>query len=336
MGAGKRRGVVRTLITTEDLPVADRFGCFRDIVFHEPSPMTVDCDRPADFSAQIDTADLGAVTMVSLSTRTPGHCEIQRSAALIRRSDPEAYRLVLKLSGRSVLDHNDRQVRLGPGDLVLFDTSRPSHGWRGSGDDRWVMVRFPRDLLPLPTATVQRLVGARFCGRTGIGALLSGFVARTAHDIGHYGPADALRLSTTLLDLLSALLAHELEADGALPSESQQQILLQRIQVFVQQHLSDPGLSPALIAAAHHISARSLHRLFHAHGLTVVGWIRAHRLERCRRDLADPLLCARPVHAIAAQWGFTDAAHFSRTFKAAHGLSPQAYRHARVLSVGGG
>jgi AraC-like DNA-binding protein len=320
--------VVRTLITTEDLPVADRFGYFRDIVFREPSPMTVHCDRPTDFSGQMGKIDLGAVTMVSLSTRAPGRCEIRRDPELIRRSDPEAYRLVLKLCGHSALTHNDHNVTLGPGDLVLFDTSRPAYGWRGSGADQWVMVRFPRDLLPLPTAAVQRLVGARFCGRTGIGALLFGFVSRVAHDTGHYGPADAQRLSTILLDLLGAMLAHELEADRVLSPESHRQVLLHQTQIFVQHRLGDPDLSPGVIAAAHHISARSLHRLYHQHGLTVAGWIRGRRLERCRRDLGDPLLRTRPVHAIAAQWGFTDAAHFSRAFKAAYGVSPQTYRSA--------
>ena len=49
---------MRTLITTEDLPVAERFAYFRDVVFREPSPMAVHCDRPTDFSAQLDKADL--------------------------------------------------------------------------------------------------------------------------------------------------------------------------------------------------------------------------------------------------------------------------------------
>ncbi|GAA2788117.1 hypothetical protein GCM10010470_23340 [Saccharopolyspora taberi] len=56
-------------------------------------------------------------------------------------------------------------------------------------------------------------------------------------------------------------------------------------------------------------------------------WIRQRRLERCRRDLTNPHLRQRPVHAIAARWGFTDPAHFSRIFRAAYGLSPSDYRH---------
>jgi len=39
------------------------------------------------------------------------------------------------------------------------------------------------------------------------------------------------------------------------------------------------------------------------------------------------VLANRPVTAIAARWGFTDAAHFSRIFRAAFGNSPTGYRN---------
>jgi AraC-like DNA-binding protein len=66
----------------------------------------------------------------------------------------------------------------------------------------------------------------------------------------------------------------------------------------------------------------------------VAGWIRARRLERCRHDLADPGMAARPVAAIAARWGFTSAADFSRVFRAAHGVPPAEYRRfARVVNT---
>jgi AraC-like DNA-binding protein len=58
----------------------------------------------------------------------------------------------------------------------------------------------------------------------------------------------------------------------------------------------------------------------------VAGCIRTWRLEHCRRDLADCTLRDRPIHAIAARWGFTSAAHFTRTFRAAYGLTPKDYR----------
>ena len=102
--------------------------------------------------------------------------------------------------------------------------------------------------------------------------------------------------------------------------------MLARVQAYALARLGDPALSPELIAAAHHLSLRTLQRLFQANELTVAEWIRQTRLERCRRDLTDPEYDDRAVSDIARRWGFADPAHFSRTFKNRYGQSPQAYR----------
>lgn len=102
--------------------------------------------------------------------------------------------------------------------------------------------------------------------------------------------------------------------------------LSNRLHRFIQEHLGDPCLSPGAIAEAHHISIRYLHKLFAGGGMTVAGRIRELRLERCYRDLADPSQRDRPIHSIAARWGFTDKAHFSRLFRARYGIPPKEYR----------
>jgi AraC-like DNA-binding protein len=84
------------------------------------------------------------------------------------------------------------------------------------------------------------------------------------------------------------------------------------------------------VAAAHHISVRYLHRLFQPVGTTVGSWIRHRRLERCSRDLAEPALSLRPIHAVGARWGFRHAAEFSRAFRAAYGMPPSDYREAAL------
>jgi AraC-like DNA-binding protein len=112
------------------------------------------------------------------------------------------------------------------------------------------------------------------------------------------------------------------------------QNLLARIQGYIQQRLGDRGLSPRTIAAAHHISVRTLHRMFQGDGGgTVAAWVRARRLERCRHDLLDPRLRSWSVRAIAARWGFGDNAHFSRAFRAAYGTSPQTCREAHTVTT---
>jgi AraC-like DNA-binding protein len=91
--------------------------------------------------------------------------------------------------------------------------------------------------------------------------------------------------------------------------------------------------APATIAAAHHIWVSHLHRLFGPRGTTVAAWIRRQRLERARRDLADPALRNVPVHRIAARWGFKGHSSFTRAFRAAYDTAPQDYRRATTGGV---
>jgi AraC-like DNA-binding protein len=63
-------------------------------------------------------------------------------------------------------------------------------------------------------------------------------------------------------------------------------------------------------------------------GVTVAGWIRSRRLARCRVALTD-VRQDRTITEIATKWGFSDVAHFSRTFKAAS-ASPQMRSAVRI------
>jgi AraC-like DNA-binding protein len=107
--------------------------------------------------------------------------------------------------------------------------------------------------------------------------------------------------------------------------------LLLRVHAFIEEHLGEIDLAPGIVAAAHHISLRHLHRLFETQHTTVAGWIRHRRLERCRKDLADPAQHTMPVSAVAARWGLPDSAHFSRLFRHTYGLPPAEYRRTCLL-----
>ncbi|WP_162467270.1 helix-turn-helix domain-containing protein [Streptomyces cavernae] len=270
------------------------------------------------------TLKLGAVSLAAIADR-PHPDRRDQVPAAVPTSDPPLYRLALRL-------------RAPQRDMRLYDSCRPVSGvvttW---GTAELIHVRFPKALLPLPQERIGQVVGKRLPGWTGVGALLADFVIRLHEEAEGYRPSDAARLGGVLLDLVSAVLTHELEAAGIAspaPHEPAPDSLMPRLRAFVERHLSDPGLSPDSVAAAHQISTRYLYKLFQDHGLTVAGWIRRRRLDHCRRDLADPLLRSRPVHAVAARWGFPDAAHFGRVFRAAYGVPPGQYR--RMALSGGG
>lgn len=62
-----------------------------------------------------------------------------------------------------------------------------------------------------------------------------------------------------------------------------------------------------------------MHRAFAGEACTVAGWIWARRLEAVRADLCDPALRHRTISDLAFGWGFVDASHFSRAFRARYG-----------------
>lgn len=186
----------------------------------------------------------------------------------------------------------------------------------------------PKALLPLPAVQLAPLPTQRLPGNTGIGAVLARCLQEIVRTDSRYRAADIIRLLDTALELLATLLAHELHAPHALSPESQQHALLARVQSFVHQHLADPDLSPATVAHAHHLSLRRLQQVLAAVGTTPATLIRRTRLQQCRRALLDPGHGGCTIQTIAARWGFTSHAHFTRLFRATYGSSPSAYRAA--------
>jgi AraC-like DNA-binding protein len=299
-------------------------------------PMECRAIRPnPDYLGEFHASGLGPMQVVVMDV-TP--LRVCRTPELISQADPDMLKLVLVRGGNScVIEQDGRQAPVSAGEFAIYDTRRPYEVVCGASGD-WPMqmmtFMFPPSLLPLSRNRLRQLCAVRFQASAGLGDLTSQFLLQLARNVDHYSPAEAARLSTAALEVLATRLAREMDLQDWGTPEARRHALLTTVQAFMQQHLGDPGLSPAMIAAAHHISLRSLHQLFHDEGLTVAGWIRQRRLERCRRDLADPALAPRPVAAIAARWGFSSPGDFSRAFRAVHGLPPAEYRKsARVVKV---
>jgi AraC-like DNA-binding protein len=311
----------------EDEPPASRHDYWMDVVHRAFGPAIVRPPAEPTAPERLVVGDLGAVRVAEMSvawTTPSARCEALRTPRIIRRADPEAYRVDVVLRGQMVVEQDGRRSRLGPGDLSLVDLSRPAY-WATSSEHALAM-NFPRALLPLRQQEVARLTGLRVPGERGSGALVSSFARQVVGQLDDLGAADGSRLGTAMVDMLTVALASRLDRERQVPPDSVQRAMLLRVHAFIEERLGDPGLSPGTVASAHHISERYLYKLFATEGLGVADWIRRRRLERCRRDLLDPALRTRPVAAIAARWGITNAAHFSRLFRAAYGLPPGEYR----------
>jgi transcriptional regulator GlxA family with amidase domain len=85
-----------------------------------------------------------------------------------------------------------------------------------------------------------------------------------------------------------------------------------------------------VIAEAMGISVRHLHRVFSVTGCSVGDYIRVLRLDQCRKDLADARFLDRSITEIAFARGFSDAAHFSHSFRKQFGISARTFRARRT------
>ncbi|GGS56307.1 helix-turn-helix transcriptional regulator [Streptomyces cinerochromogenes] len=325
--------LAESVYRSEDVPTADRFDCWRTLVGQTHVPVELVSDHQEDFAVFQRTLSLGAVSVWPASFQP---VVFRRTPQLIRESDPEGLHLTLPLKGMLHVSRERDDASYGPYSLNVLRTSHPFEIRAVEGADglhTGVGLEVPAALLPIPSRRLDRLTGLRLPAGEGFGALLAQLLTQLANGTHAYQLSDGPRLETVVVDLLSALLAHALDADTLLPPATHQQALVLRIRAFVQGHLHDPQLTPPAVAAAHHISTSYLHRLFQREEETVAAWIRRQRLQRARRDLADPAQRATPVHAIAARWGFPRAADFTRAFRTAYGIPPKEYRRQALRTT---
>jgi AraC-like DNA-binding protein len=268
-------------------------------------------------SARVEALELGAGVLL-LEVATSG-CQLSRTARHVRQAAPERLSLSLPRRGRSVAHQADLTWGGTDGELRLLDLARP-FAFRQLGPATSQALYADHDQLGLPLDLIRR--AAPRLPSSPVYELTRNHLLhlRESAALVEGQPAAAL-LGSATLDLVRALVVTAAQDDGR-TREALAHSLFVRATTHVRQHLGDPDLSPGRVAAEHDVSLRYLHRVFADQGTSVWEWIVRERLEGARRQLAgDP----RPhvtVAAVARRWGFRDARHFARRFRAAYGLSP--------------
>ncbi|MFY0565923.1 helix-turn-helix domain-containing protein [Archangium lansingense] len=317
-----------SLLTTARVPPREQFDFWHEVVCRQFVPLDTRREESGPFQGCLDATQVGGLVVTDI---TADPQQVVRSRQSIASSDPDLIMACLHLEGMGAVEQDERLAWLSPGDLVMFDSTRP---YRLLFDSRFrqLVFHFPRQRL-LPRLVAPRAAMAvSVNGRAGVGRLAADFL----RSLGEQAGALDVRSAPTIVEQVLGLLAlafgtpSEPEDEPASPAHLAR---LRRLQAYLEEHLSEPELSPADLAAAHHISVRYLHRLFELSGCSMGDWLRERRLVRCAEALRDTRQAGRSVSEIAFAWGFNDASHFSRAFKQRFGMSPREYR-SRACSAG--
>jgi AraC family transcriptional regulator, positive regulator of tynA and feaB len=98
------------------------------------------------------------------------------------------------------------------------------------------------------------------------------------------------------------------------------------IRECIQKYVTCPDLSSEWVAQYCGISPRYLCYVLKANETCFSELLWSERLPKARDWLVCDAFRQYPIHKIACMAGFKSAAHFSRMFKSAYGVSPKDYR----------
>ncbi|MFF3516951.1 helix-turn-helix domain-containing protein [Streptomyces sp. NPDC002573] len=246
--------------------------------------------------------------------------------------------LGIHTAGRAVLVRRGAGAACGPDDLFVCDGEEP-FTLHEPVDFALHLVRIPRRVLALTDHGIRALCARAPFSDGAVAPLLVPLLRQLVGAPYAYPPRTALHLAGSVAEWVALLAVedgdagpqdHE-EGDGAEAEGGQERdALVRRVRAHVDANLWDRGLTPASVATAQHISIRYLHKLFEDHDSTVGRWIQHRRLEEARRELARPGRDDTTVSAVARRWGFANATHFSRSFRARYGVSPSDWREDRT------
>lgn len=246
---------------------------------------------------------------------------LTRTARDVRTEAPEMLAVAVTAGGARY-STGDVVQEIGRGGVALIDFSAPyvfSHAGPRTGS---LTAHIRHADLGLGVDVVRAAIPR--VGASDVLPLLRGHLRQMSAALDHLtatAPA-AENLGAATTALVRALIVSATD-DGA-RHDVLHETMRARVVAYLRAHLHERDLTPARVAAAHHVSLRTLYTVWGHDDGGLADWIVRQRLHRIAEELATRAPDSS-VSAIARRWGFTDPSHFSRRFRAAYGVPPRAW-----------
>jgi len=317
------------MLDTATLPRVHRVEAFRAGLLEASGSTRIELESsPRGFWGQMATWSFGSSRL--FTARSSGQTMV-RDHRTARGASPEAVAIAVHGigSGRHLTGTGQRVVRSG--DLMVVDITRPfDFSWSGPGSS--TSLQIPIAELGLPLDTVQR--AAERLPSSPLYGMVSRHLVDLTRNADRLGASPtAAALGEASIHLVRALLSGALADDGC-QADGVEETLLSQVHAHVRQHLHDPDLSPDSVARTLAVSRRQLFRVCQGADFSLEQYVIGKRLEGAKAELGSLAGRSRTIGRVAAAWGFKDATHFSRRFKAGYGLLPRDWRRLAAEESG--
>jgi AraC-like DNA-binding protein len=273
----------------------------------------------AEFRGQSEVRHLGNAILCRASA---SGLRFARERTLVARMGVDHILAHLRLSGRSRIGTGDGERDCAPGDICLFDLSRPLTA--STTDYQALTVVLPRALFGADQSRLDALHGAVIPGETSFGRMLADHLRALSTHADGFSEREAEAATRATAALLGAATGARPDATrgGESPDRAPLLLALRRV---IEAELASPELNADALGRRFGVSRSALYRLFAPLG-GVSGYVRQRRLARAYRELATGDGRHARVSEVAYRWGFESAAHFAQAFRAEFGCAPRDVR----------
>jgi AraC-like DNA-binding protein len=312
------------LITTADVPPADRFEFWRETIARSALQFRM---QPAEHAplGEIRFAAMGDLAIMHIDGAVA--TRYARTRVEIARSQGPYNFLHLQLQGGCLLQSGEQRSVLAVGDAFVVDplrefdmTSVPDNSGK-----RALVVRFRKEALSARVGRPDLVPCAVLRRDRPIARLLSSYLINGLEVADGVTAEAATLFEEHAVELLAQAL-RESWAEQLEPSQAWREGLFVRACRLIKLRFGDPDLAPEALARELGVSTRLLQRIFAEREETVMKRVFAERIAR-----AAELLCAsdaahRSVTDIAFVCGFSDSSHFGRVFATQMAATPTEWR----------
>jgi AraC-like DNA-binding protein len=293
------------------------FEYWRDLICDTYVQVSAAPTGPGIFAGQIVHASFADF---EISTVRSDGLRVRRTRQLIARADEEYLFASVQTKGRCRVEQDGRYAELTPGDMALYDSTRPyTLHFDEAVEQEQVVVRIALGGILAETG-LHEATGLTATRLGGDGP--AGVVAQFFHGLSQLhesDPAAATALAAHGRGLMTSAL---LLSDGRTPHDPATSLATTR--GYLRTNHSDPDLTIDDVARACLVSRRTLYRLFEGVPGGVSGLLRHIRVDHAQALLrADP---SRPLTSVAAACGFAGERQFYRVFRQDTGSTPGDYR----------
>lgn len=315
--------------TTDNLAEHERLPMWREVFGRAIVNVEIEPVTSEMFRAEATLRKMPGLGMVSFKGSA---MRFNRTCAMAA-SGGDSIGLVFIRDTAAALTHRKSDISLEQGDACPLLTDEPGIV---AGRSHLGLL-FPRAPLTERVRNITDAAARRIPRQTNSLRLLMGYLSALPERLVLEPP----QLRDTVINHIYDLAALAICPDVAIDGDASRATAAARLALaitYIERHFKAPDLTISSVARDQNISPRYLQRLLETTGSTFSERVQELRLQRAYSLLADVQTAAERISDLALSAGFSDIAHFNRSFRKRFGDAPSSVRaaaRARTSSVDG-